>query len=135
MFEEMRGDITIGGWEEGGRSTPSGRIRLLCSDICRDGRPEKAPYSDSSVIPQMGENATSKKVEFVPVAPGVGIGKATTTVIGSAASAQVVDNLGQRALFVELRPNFAACRGMKGIRIGLLIVDAFQNVDLSCSKY
>lgn len=89
----MRSNITVGGWEEGGRSTPGGRVRPLRCDIRRNGRSEKAPYSDPSAIPQVGKDSTSKQVELRSVGPGVGVEEATTTIIASAARALVVDDV------------------------------------------
>lgn len=89
----MRSNITVGGWEKGGRSSPSGRIGRLSCDICRNGRSEKAPYCDPSAIPQVGKDSTSKQVELLSVGLNVGVEEGTTTVIVSAARALVVDNV------------------------------------------
>jgi len=82
----------------------------------------------------MGKDSASKQVELLSVGLGVGVEKATTTVIASAACALGMDDIGCRTRFFEIRPNFAAFRGMKGILIGRLIVDAFQDVDFPCRK-
>ena len=127
MIVEIIGHIARLGAEKGDRGRPGIGIRLLRVDISGNFTPREEPHFDTLVIPQMGKDTTGNHVEGFAVATRVGVREAAPSVVAWSAGALVMEDVGLDSNVIQ--GECAACPSVKGILVGFLFMDTFENID------